>query len=57
MASTPPHEKPAAMILVASTLAYLPVPATLTAKSTEALIIADVVLPPLPPGLPEAMAR
>lgn len=56
MASTPPHEKPAAMILVASTLAYLPVPAALTAKSIEAVIIEAVVLP-LPPGAPDAMAR
>lgn len=56
MASTPPHEKPAAMILVASTLAYRPVPATLTAKSIEAVIMAAVV-PVRPPGAPEAMAR
>lgn len=56
MASTPPHEKPDAMILVASTLAYLPVPAYLTAKSIDCFIMADVVLP-LPPGRPDAMAR
>ena len=56
MASTPPHEKPAAMILVASTLAYLPVPATLTAKSIEAVIMAAVVVP-WPPGSPDATTR
>jgi hypothetical protein len=56
MASTPPHEKPEAKILEASTLAYLPVPATLTAKSMDWVIIWAVV-EPLPPGRPDAMAR
>jgi hypothetical protein len=56
MASVPPHENPAAMIFVASTFAYAPVPALFVTQSTAAFMLAEFDVPP-PLGAPSAMAR